>query len=305
MLIFDLETGEWKEGLARMEFSCFDPAIKSWGSNMINNSSLQKWERLAQKQLNRQFVNEIVQGLQCSPFEANAILDTVYKVYASYFETTGNLKPGQILFQVISIDTSSNTHLKDSKQATVTLTLDAGEEDLKIREKKGVVGLRRHRIQRVCHEAFQQGGLLTVEDLANRLINCGERTICRDLQYFRSNNIILPLRSTIKDMGRAISHRCIIVKEWLRGREYTEISRNTHHSVPAIKNYISKFKRVVSLAEEGFDTHTIAFLVKLSATVVEEYYKLYRTLNILPHRRDELKSFLKKSRSDQNHQRQQ
>ena len=106
-------------------------------------------------------------------------------------------------------------------------------------------------------------------------------------------------------MGRAISHRCIIVEEWLRGREYTEISRDTHHSVPAIKNYISKFKRVVSLAEEGFDIHTIAFLVKLSAPVVEEYYKLYRTLDILPHRMDELKSFLKKSQSDQNHQRQQ
>jgi hypothetical protein len=272
---------------------------------MINNSSLQKWERLALKQLNQQFVNEIVQGLQCSPFEANAILDTVYKVYASYFETTGNLKPGQILFQVISIDTSSNTHLKDSKQTTVTLTLDAGEEDLKIREKEGVVGLRRHRIHRVSHETFQQGGLLTVEDLANRLFNCGERTICRDLQYFRNNDIILPLRSTIKDMGRAISHRCIIVKEWLGGKEYTEISSNTHHSVPAIKNYISKFKRVVSLAEEGFDTHTIAFLVKLSATVVEEYYKLYRTLDILPHRMDELNSFLKKSHSDSNHQRQQ
>jgi hypothetical protein len=303
MLIFGLETGEWKEGVARLEFSCFCAATNSWRFSMINNSSLQKWERLAQKQLNQQFVNEIVDGLQCSPFEANAILDTVYKVYSSYFETTGNLKPGQILFQVISIDTSSNTRLKDSKQTTVTLTLDAGEEDLKIREKEGVVGLRRHRIQRVSHETFQQGGLLTVEDLANRLFNCGERTICRDLQYFRNNDIILPLRSTIKDMGRAISHRCIIVKEWLRGKEYSEISRNTHHSVPAIKNYLSKFKRVVSLAEEGFDTHTIAFLVKLSATVVEEYYKLYRTPDILPHRLDELNSFLKKSHSDQNHQR--
>jgi hypothetical protein len=305
MLIFDLETVEWKAGVARLEFYCFYAATLSWRFSMINNSSLQKWERLTQKQLNQQFVNEIVDGLQCSPFEANAILNTVYKVYSSYFESTGNLKPGQILFQVISIDTSSNTRLKNGKQTTVTLTLDAGEEDLKIREKEGVVGLRRHRIQRVCHEAFQQGGLLTVEDLANRLFNCGERTICRDLQYFRNNDIILPLRSTIKDMGRAISHRCIIVKEWLRGREYTEISRNTHHSVPAIKNYISKFKRVVSLAEEGFDTHTIAFLVKLSATVVEEYYKLYRTLDILPHRMDELKSFLKKSHSDQIHQRQQ
>jgi len=304
MLIFDIKTGEWKEGLARLEFSCFNAAINSWGSSMINNFSLQKWERLAQKQLNQQFVNEIIQGLNCSPFEANAILDTVYKVYASYFETSGNLKPGQIFFQVISIDAASNTRLKNSKQTTVTLTLDAGAEDLKIREKKGIVGLRRHRIQRVCHETFQQGGLLTVEDLANRLFNCGERTICRDLQYFRNNDIILPLRSTIKDMGRTISHRSIIVKEWLLGKEYTEISRNTHHSVAAIKNYISKFKRVVSLAEEGFDTHTIAFLVKLSPMLVEEYYNFYRTVDILPHRMDELKSFLKKSQSYPTQQRQ-
>ena len=62
---------------------------------------------------------------------------------------------------------------------------------------------------------------------------------------------------------------------------------------------------MVALAEEGFDIHTIAFLVKLSATVVEEYYKLYRNVDTLTHRTDELKSFLKKSQSDQNHQRQQ
>jgi len=303
MLIFAFKPGEWKEGLARLEFSWLLATTNLWGFSMIKNSSLQKWERLAQKQLNQQFVNEIIRGLDCSPFEANAILDTVHKVYAAYFETTGNLKPGQILFQVISIDAGSSTQLKNSNQTIVTLTLDAGEEDLKIRKAKGVVELRRHRIQRVCHEAFQQGGLLTVEDLANRLFNCGERTICRDLQYFRNNDIILPLRSTIKDMGRAISHRRIIVKEWLQGKEYTEISRDTHHSVPAIKNYISKFKRVIALAEEGFDTHTIAFLVKLSAAVVEEYYQLYRTLEILPHRKDELKSFLKKSHSQQNPQR--
>ena len=181
----------------------------------------------------------------------------------------------------------------------MTLTLDAGEEDIKIRKEKGVVGLRRHRIQRVCHEAFQQGGLLTVEDLANRLFNCGERTICRDLQYFRKNNIILPLRSVIKDMGRSISHRSMIVKEWLKGKEYTEISRDTHHSVSAIKNYISKFKRVICLAEESFDIHTIAFLVKLSPSLVEEYYKLYRTDKIVSHRKNELKSFIKKNLSQE------
>ena len=262
---------------------------------MINNSSLQKWDRLAQKQLDQQFMNEIIHGLQCSPFEAKAILDTVYKVYGAYFETSGTLKPGQILFQVISIDEGPGTQLADSKQITITLTLDAGEEDLRIREKHGVVGLRRHRIQRVCVEAFQQGGLLTVEDLANRLFNCGERTLSRDLQALREENIVLPLRSTIKDMGRSISHRSVIVKEWLKGREYTDISRNTHHSVPAVKNYIEKFKRVISLAEEGFDSYTIAFLVKVSAVLVEQYYQLYQSFQAVPHRKAELGHFLKKN----------
>jgi len=260
---------------------------------LINNSSLKKWDRLAQKQLGQQFMNEIIHGMQCSPFEANAILDTVYKVYAPYFETSEAIKPGQILFQVVSLENGASIHLENCKQITVTLTLDTGEEDLKIREKEGVIGLRQYRIQRVCEEAFQQGGLLTVEDLANRLFNCGERTISRDLKALKEKNIVLPLRSTIKDMGRSISHRSLIVQEWLLGKEYSEISRNTHHSVPSVRNYVNKFKRVIALAEEGFDVNSIAFLVKLSASLVEVYHHLYRSLDILPHRRSELKSFLK------------
>jgi len=171
---------------------------------MINNTSLQKWNRLAQKQLDQQFINEIISGLQCSPFEAQAILESVYSVYAPYFETSGTLKPGQLLFQVVSVEAASNTPLAECEQTTVILTLDAGDKDLQIRQHQGVVGLRRQRIQRLAHEAFQQGGLLTVEDLANRLLNCGERTLSRDLCFLRAQNVVLPLRSTIKDMGRQI-----------------------------------------------------------------------------------------------------
>lgn len=258
---------------------------------MINNSSLRKWDRLSQKQLNQQFMNEMTHGLQCSPFEAKAVLECVYKVYGPYFETSGHLKPGQILFQIISIDEGPNVRLADSKQVTVTLTLDTGQDDLNVREKHGVIGLRQHRIQRVCTEAFQQGGLLTVEDLANRLFNCGERTISRDLKQLKAQNIVLPLRSTIKDMGRSISHRSLIVQHWLQGKEYSEIARATHHSVAAVKNYVSKFKRVVALSEQGFDVYTISFLVKLSASLVTEYHQLYKTSNIIAHRKAELKFF--------------
>jgi hypothetical protein len=295
MIDCKLPSGERKEGVARLEFTRGMAANGIGRTSMINNTSVKKWDRLADKQLDRQFVNELTHGLQCSPFEAHAILDTVYKVYAPYFETSGTLKPGQILLQVISVDEGPSTRLADGKQITVVLTLDAGEEDLNIRKEQGVIGLRRHRIQRVCVEAFQQGGLLTVEDLANRLFNCGQRTLSRDLQALREDDIVLPLRSIIKDMGRSISHRCIIVKEWLKGQEYTDISRNTHHSVAAVRNYIEKFKRVIALAEEGFDTHTIAFLVKLSAVLVKEYYHLYQSMAVVAHRRAELRGFLKKN----------
>jgi hypothetical protein len=261
---------------------------------MIRNTATGRWDRLSQKQLDVQFRNEVMRGLECSPFEAQALLEAVYRVYGLYFETSGALGPGQLLFDVLAVENGPATRLADSRQITVTLTLDAGEEDLEVRRRDGVIGQRRHRLERLANEAFQQGGILTIEDLAYRLLGCGERTLCRDLYHLKQAGIVLPLRSTIHDMGRAISHRKAIVKAWLGGREYSEISRDLHHSIDAIRNYIDKFKRAVALAEEGFDTHAIAFLVKLSASLVAAYYELYRTVDIQPHRRRELHAFLKK-----------
>lgn len=287
--------GERKEGVARLEFTKVI-SLKFLWCIMINNSSLKKFNRLSQKQLDTQFINELISGLQCSPFEANAILDTVYKVYSLYFQYNGSIKPGQIIFQVVSVDNAPNIALAQCKQIAVTLTLDNPNEDLAIREKQGVIYLRRHRMQRVCNEAFQQGGLLTVEDLANRLFNCGQRTICRDIQQLKKNNIILPLRSTIKDMGRSISHRCLIIQHWLKGKEYSEIARDSFHSVYSVKNYVDKFKRVIALSQENYDVHTIAFLVKISARLVEEYFNIYNSFSTISQRRKELKLFLKKNR---------
>lgn len=262
---------------------------------MINNSALNKWNRLQTKNLNQQFINEIVTGLNCSPFEAGAVLDAVHKVFGPYFETGGVLKAGQALFQVVSVDNGPQVPLAECKFITVTLTLDAGQEDLDIKQKLGVVALRQHRIERICFETFDQGGLLTVEDMANRLLNCGERTICRDLSFFRENDIFIPLRSTVKDMGRTLSHRILIVKLWLTGKEYTDISQKACHSVRAVHNYVEKFKRVIALYKYDFDLNTISFLSKVAISVVSEYLTLYNETEIIPHRQEELENYLKKN----------
>lgn len=262
---------------------------------MINNSSIHKWDRLRQKQLDTQFTNRLQAGMNCSMFEAKAILNLVYEVYNPFFDNSAGMKPGQITFEVVSIENSPKEKLADCQMLSVVLTLDAGEEDLAIRQQQGLIELRRHRLERICNEAFQQGGLLTVEDLANRLLNCGERTIIRDLQAFRQKDVVLPLRSTIKDMGRAITHREMIVKNWLEGMEFSLISRKTNHSVESIANYVDKFKRVVALAKDNYEIHTIAFLVKISKALAQQYYDLYQTAQMVDQRKKELDELLKKT----------
>lgn len=262
---------------------------------MINNSSLQKWDRLKQKQIDTQFVNTLIQGMNCSQFEAKAIMNVVYDTYQPFFDNSGTMKPGQMLFEVVSVENGAQKKLSECKMVTVTLTVDAGEEDLEIRQNQGVIALRQHRLQRIASEAFQQGGVLTVEDIANRLLNCGERTICRDIQALKNKDIVLPLRSTIRDMGKSITHRSLIVKEWLLGREYSDIARRTNHSVEAVANYVDKFKRVIWLAKNNYEINTIAFLVKLSPSLAQEYYNLYRALDIVPHREQEIDEMIKKN----------
>jgi hypothetical protein len=261
---------------------------------MINNTTFAHWNRLQAKSLDAQFKNEMVNGLNCSPFEAEAIVEMVHKIYTPLLDTSQGLKPGQIQVMVVDASVAPNVPLAKAKQRLVTLTLHAGEADLQIRKNGSVPLLRQRRLYRMCQEAFQQGGLLTLEDLAN-LFNCGVRTLVNDLAALRKQNTVPPLRSTIKDMGRAITHRRLIITLWLQGLEYSEIAGKACHSVDSVANYIDKFKRCASLFASGFDVHAVALMVKLSTPLTQEFQLIHANIQGVPHRIRELEEFLKKN----------
>jgi hypothetical protein len=262
---------------------------------MINNTSKQVWERLSAKQLDRQFTQHIMAGLNCSAFEAAAVLDAVHEVYAPLFECSPNLRPGQILLPVVSVEAPPGPRLVNSRQLLAVLTLEDLQEDLPVRKAGGVLALRRHRLVRLAHEALQQGGVLTLEDVAYRLFNCGQRTLCRDLKVLRQAGIDVPLRSTIKDMGRTLSHRRLIVELWLGGKEYSQVARDSHHSVASVQNYVEKFKRVALLAQQELDLDTLAFLARLSKPLAQNYLELLKLKKTAArHRLEELQAGHKK-----------
>jgi hypothetical protein len=96
----------------------------------------------------------------------------------------------------------------------------------------------------------------------------------------------------IKDIGRAISYREMIVKDCLKGLEFTQISRRTNHSIDDIANYVDKFKRVVALPKDNCEIHKIAFFVKISKSLAQQYYDLHQTAEIVEQRRKELDELL-------------
>ena len=297
----NMALAEWKEPVGRLKIcQCHVPTnaitdpVNRRRNRMINNSNFAHWHRLQAKNLDAQFTNEIINGLNCSPFEAEAIIEKVHEIYAPLMEASQSLKPGQIQVMAVDASVAPNTPLSKAKQRLVTLTLDAGTEDIEARKEGSIPALRRKRLCRMCHEAFQQGAALTLEDFA-RLFNCGVRTLVNDLKVLRKEGTLPPLRSLVRDMGRAITHRRLIVTLWLQGLEYFDIAQKTCHSVDSVANYIDKFKRCAALFSSGFDLHTVALMVRLSPALTREFQKLHSELKGVPHRIQELKDFLKKN----------
>jgi len=247
-------------------------------------------DRLEAKDLDHQFRYRIEQGMGCSPFVSEAIVKAVHEVYLPILDSQDNMKSGQMYFQCLSQRNGSTARIAGAEQVTVILTIDAGSVDQDVRTNKGIDGLRRFRLCRVCIEAYNQGGLLTVEDIAYRLFNVGERTIVRDLAMIRKEGENPPLRSTIKDMGRTVSHKAVLIKNWLKGDELSDLNRKYNHSFSAIESYINTFKRVVFLDHEGYAVERIAYMQKISDTLTKTYLDLWEQYKdkAMPHRIKEI-----------------
>ena len=234
-------------------------------------------DRLTSKTLEAQFLHEIQYGLNCSPFEAQAVLDVAKEVYMPFMDPdVVKAPPGKITLVAVNADEPSGKPITDCKKQTVCLTLHCGAEDDRLLQEHGPAGFRRARIADLCQEALSQGALLTREDLAFRVFFVTPRTISRDLKILREGNpdTPLPLRSTIHDIGPVLTHRVRIVRLALEGKTTTQICRATRHSPAAVTNYLSTFERCVQLARRSMQLGQIAFLLRRGKGLIRQYLEL-------------------------------
>lgn len=246
----------------------------------IRNHQQEELQRLREKTLDAQFFTTIQQGLNCSPFEATAVLDVVKEVYGPAMTSGSPAHPGTLTLVAVAADEPAGKPVAQCTKRTIQVTLHRGAVDDHLLQTKGSAAFRRARIPDLLQEAVAQDALLTREDLAYRIFGVSVRTISYDLAALRGliPAPALPLRGTVHDIGPVLSHRVTIITHALAGQTTTEICRQTHHSPDAVANYLALFTRVVQLQVAGYTVAQMAFLLHRGPSLIQQYVDLIAAL---------------------------
>jgi len=231
------------------------------------------FDRLAVKTPGHLFLHELMTGFELAPRTAAGILETAQEVFIQ-----GNdpalVRPGQVKVIVAAASARPGRPVSDLDKREVILTVEADPDDWDVLRNYGAADMRRTRLLRITEEAFDQGGLLTEEDLG-RVLHSDARTIRRDIHTLRQSGILVRTRGSHHNIGRGQTHKAIIVEKFLQRQGPYEIARQVKHSLAAVQRYIQTFGRVIYLYRRQVEPAEIAFLVGLNQNTVQQYLDVY------------------------------
>ena len=227
-------------------------------------------ERLQAKSPEEAIIDQISRDFNLAPFMARIQFEQMRQYFERYLGLERDV--GQMTFLAISADDPPGQPVAACKRVAISLTLDCPDDLEALRHR--IATLRRSKIQRLTHEARDQGALLTQEDLACLL--CTSRsTIKRDIAQLRADGVDVPTRGQVKDIGRGVSHKTRIVGDWLAGYTFSQIKRRRWHSISSIERYCLDFQRVARLRSRGLRVSDIRISTGLSERLIGEYLDLY------------------------------
>jgi len=229
------------------------------------------YDRSLEKTPEQVFINSLRKEYELSPAESAGILELAKVcLFGKLPHTLGRLK-----FLCASRKAKHGKPLSEQEMVRVTLTVDDGIEDLEVLKLQGFKALRQKKVLRLTDEAYEQGGLLTQEDLA-RLLQVSSRTIRSDIAELTFDGNTIHTRGFDHDIGRGVSHKTRIVDLYLSGYAYAAIMHKTRHGAHSIKRYVSTFGRLLLLLSHDItDLSELSRLLHQSERLSQEYLALF------------------------------
>jgi hypothetical protein len=191
------------------------------------------------------------------------------------------LDAGQVVWWAAHKDElpGRNKTIENTRMVPVILSI-ASEDDLKLRlDGYSAKEIRKCKVARILREAYDQGGVLNQADVS-LLIGVSAGTVGKDIREFQiENSVVLPYRGTIHDMGPTLTHKRIIIKQFVQNVPTPEIARRTSHSEEACDRYIKGFKKVQKLHRDGVPTENIASELEMSKSLVRQYVEIVEEMD--------------------------
>jgi Protein of unknown function (DUF1670) len=244
-----------------------------------------EYGRLRKKTQEHEFVDRLEREFEFSPRESRGVLDVVTEMFFDNRE----IGAGQVDYTCVSAEEGPGKSMDELAKVRVKLTRDL-VSDADCEARLGSSARRKVQILRMTEEAYDQGGLLTQEDLG-RILGVSARTVRRDVEELMREKLRLYLRGLQKDIGKGISHKVWIVSLYLQWKTYSEIERATGHTVGSIKTYLNDFCRVMMARERGIrSARQIGYYLGRTERLVMEYLVLLKEAEKVAEQRSRLES---------------
>ena len=176
--------------------------------------------RLQTKEAGEAIIARIQRDFELAPLVARTLSEQLRRYDEDYYpQRRAN---GQLTYLAVSQECPAGQKLSECQRVAVKLTLHSPDDLLAL--STGVAKLRQQRLLRLTEEVEAQGGLLSHEDLACLLCS-SLATIKRDVHALRKQDLRVPTRGQVQDIGKGVSHQVQIVGDYLAGYTFSEIER--------------------------------------------------------------------------------
>lgn len=198
-------------------------------------------------------------------------------LFDRYCPPTTRMKAGQVLWYAVDEKETAGYGKRIEACDLTPVTLDLFHREDVQRIESGMKRRDRslHTAARLFQQAYQQHGVLTLQDAAD-MMRVTASTMSKYVRdYERRYNVILPRRGTIHDMGPTLTHKRIIChKHIIEGKTIEQTAREAKHSTSAVTRYVKDYMRVLTCWKEGMDEDKIRNATGLSKSLIKEYLDL-------------------------------
>ncbi|MCK8826118.1 DUF1670 domain-containing protein [Fuchsiella alkaliacetigena] len=207
------------------------------------------------------------------------IAEDIDQLHLEFYPEKASKHPGEIQWMTTSVENKKprlGQKLEEYENTIVTLPYIT-QEDIK-RKQAGITSkeLNILRVERLTKSAKEQGGLLTIEELA-LIMNRSKATISNYInEYQEQNKEVLPLKGYVLDMGRGTTHKKIIIELYEENVAPPDIARRTYHDLQSVDRYIKAYEKIKFLLDKGLSKGEIIQTTDKSKSLVTEYLEIIK-----------------------------